>query len=43
MLEKLRQTCNGQRDFITRKAEQIRELNRSLQDVTVSSQRQVIR
>lgn len=41
MLEKLRQTCNGQRDYITRQAEQIRELSRSLQDVTVSSQRQV--
>lgn len=42
MLEKLRQTCNGQRDCITRQAEQIRELNRGLQDVTVSSHRQVL-
>ena len=41
VLEKLRQTCNCQRDHITRQAEQIRELSRSLQDVTVSAQRQV--
>ena len=41
MLEKLRQTCNGQRDYITRQAEQICNLNKSLQDVTISSQRQV--
>ena len=41
MLEKLRQTCNGQRDYITRQADEIRNLNKSLQDVTISSQRQV--
>ncbi|KAA6418256.1 MAG: hypothetical protein FRX49_11765 [Trebouxia sp. A1-2] len=41
MLEKLRQTCNGQREFITRQAEQIRDLTRSLQDVSLSSQRQI--
>ncbi|KAL0054094.1 hypothetical protein WJX82_003655 [Trebouxia sp. C0006] len=41
MLEKLRQTCNGQREFITRQAEQIRDLTRSLQDVSISSQRQI--
>lgn len=41
MLERLRQTCNGQRDFIARQADQIRELTSNFRDVAVSSQRQV--
>ena len=42
LLETLRTTCNGQRDFIAKQAEQISQLMRSLQDVNVSSQRQVL-
>ncbi|KAL0025778.1 hypothetical protein WJX77_011349 [Trebouxia sp. C0004] len=41
MLEKLRQTCNGQREFIARQAEQIRDLTKSLQDVSLSAQQQI--
>ena len=43
MLEKLRQTCNGQREVITEQTGKIRELMKSLQELAVSSQRQVYR